>query len=288
MKPTYGLVPYTGICPSSRPSITSADHRERARQRAHARGDRGPGRHRPAPVGRAAQPLRARLDAESTACASPSCAKVSPHPACSPRWRRRCAPPPRASEARRARRGGLDPGARAARALTFPMLVEGTYAPCSRGRAGIGRFDLFVPVYAASRAGASSGRLPPLLEAAGAHGAHVDRRTARASTGRPRTRRARCARPTTACSPTRTCCSCRRRRWSRRRCLAGRPDPRALPARHRDDGQHAALRRHAPSRDQRAVRRGGRPARRHDARRATLGRGDALPRGVRVRAELSK
>ena len=79
MKPTHGLVPYTGVMPIE----TTIDHvgpddRERHGQRADARGHRRRRRARPAPVRRGDGPLHRRTSAAACrACASASSRKAS-------------------------------------------------------------------------------------------------------------------------------------------------------------------------------------------------------------------
>ena len=139
MKPTYGLVPYTGICPIE-PTV---DHvgpitRERARQRAHARGDRGAGRHRLAPVGRAVAAVVAAARGRRRGPAHRRGARgLRPRRTRSPRSTPRCARPPCASRSSaRASRRSRSPSTATHRRADLPDAGRGHLSHARRGRAG--------------------------------------------------------------------------------------------------------------------------------------------------------
>ena len=96
MKPTHGLVPYTGRDADradDRPH--RADERHRRRQRAAARGAGRAGRARPAPARRRGRPLyRGAGQGCSRACGSRSSPRASATPTPSRRSTPRCAPRP--------------------------------------------------------------------------------------------------------------------------------------------------------------------------------------------------
>ena len=127
MKPTHGLVPYTGVMPIE----LTIDHTGPMtgtvrRQRADARGAGRPRRPRSAPAS------ASKADAYTEALrATPGPAhrhrqgRLRPRPLRDGRRRRWCARPPSASRAGRRRRRGVDPDAPLGPAIWMPIAAEG-------------------------------------------------------------------------------------------------------------------------------------------------------------------
>ena len=290
MKPTWGLVPYTGIAPLD-PSIDhagpiTANVRDNARMLAAIAGPDGIDmRQSGARAVDYERTLADGVDGLRIALVSEGFTAPGMQPA--------VASAVRAAAERFAKLGArVDeisiPEHAQANALCYPLLVQGMYRTvlCGGGQ-GSGRPDVYLPGFydrMAKLARARAG-LPAAAQADGALGGipRAPRRRpllpARREPGAPRARRLR-----------------PRARARRRAAHAdvaggraaaagpGRVVRGAVRARVGDLSEHDAVRRHPPSRDQRAVRRRRRAAGGPDAGRAPLRRGDALPHCLRVRA----
>jgi len=179
MKPTYGLVPYTGICPLD----ATIDHvgpitatvRDNARMLEVIAGPDGID---PRQSGAPSQPWSQRLEGGVAglriAVVREGFGREGAQPAVDAKVR---------AAAQRLEKLGATveevsiPEHRRIAALTFPMLVEGAYRTLVAGGQGSGRFDLYVPGLAAhlARWREKADRLSPMLKAMLLAGAHVDR-----------------------------------------------------------------------------------------------------------------
>jgi amidase len=179
MKPTYGLVPYTGICPIE-PTVDhvgpiSANVRDNARMLEVIAGPDGID---PRQSGAPAQPWAGLLDGGveglRIAVVREGFGHANSQPAVDAKVR---------AAALRFEKLGAKveevsiPAHRLIAAMTFPMLVEGTYRTLLAGGQGVGRFDLFVPGLTAqlARWRERSNRLSPVLKTLLLAAAHVDR-----------------------------------------------------------------------------------------------------------------
>jgi amidase len=178
MKPTYGLVPYTGICPIE-PTVDhvgpiTANVRDNARMLEVIAGPDGVD---PRQSGAPSQPWSQRLEGGVArmriAVVREGFGLDQSQPALDAKVR---------AAAQRLEKLGAKveevsiPEHRRVSALTFPMLVEGTYRTLVAGGQGFGRFDLYVPGLAAhlARWREKADRLSPVLKAILLAGAHVD------------------------------------------------------------------------------------------------------------------
>ena len=179
MKPTYGLVPYTGICPIE-PTVDhvgpiTANVRDNARMLEVIAGPDGID---PRQSGAPSQPWSQRLEGGVARMRIAVVREGFGHEQSQPALDAKV----RAAAQRLEKLGAVVeevsiPEHRRIAALTFPMLVEGTYRTLAAGGQGFGRFDLYVPGLAAhlSRWREKADRLSPVLKAILLAGAHVDR-----------------------------------------------------------------------------------------------------------------
>ena len=180
MKPTWGLVPYTGICPIE-PTVDhvgpiTANVRDNARMLEVIAGPDGID---PRQSGAPSQPWASRLEGGVGGLRIAVVREGFGHPGSQPEVDAKV----RAAAARLEKLGARVedvsiPVHRTIAALTFPLLVEGTYRTFVQGGGqGIGRFDQFVPGLTAhlSRWREQANRLSPVLKTILLAGAHVDR-----------------------------------------------------------------------------------------------------------------
>jgi amidase len=180
MKPTWGLVPYTGICPIE-PTVDhvgpiTATVRDNARMLEVIAGPDGID---PRQSGAPSQPWASRLEGGVHGLRIAVVREGFGHGQSQPEVDAKV----RAAAARLEKLGARVedvsiPEHRMIAALTFPMLVEGTYRTLMQGGQGIGRFDLFVPglTEKLSRWKEQANRLSPVLKTLLLAAAHVDRK----------------------------------------------------------------------------------------------------------------
>jgi amidase len=180
MKPTYGLVPYTGICPIE-PSIDhtgpiTANVRDNARMLEVIAGPDGID---PRQSGAPSRPWSSLLEGGVAGMRIAVLREGFGHERSQPEVDAKV----RAAAARFAKLGARVeeisiPAHRSGPALTFPLLVEGMYRTVLQGGGqGSGRADLYVPGLAAhlSRWREKADRLSPLVKTLALAGAFADR-----------------------------------------------------------------------------------------------------------------
>lgn len=180
MKPTYGLVPYTGVCPIE-PTIDhvgpiTANVRDNARMLEVIAGPDGID---PRQSGVPAQPWVSLLEGGVEDLRIAVVREGFGHGNSQPPLDAKVRAAALLFEKLGARVEEVSiPAHRAVAALTFPMLLEGLYRTVfAAGGQGIGRFDLYVPSLAAqlSRWREKADRLSPVLKVLVLAGAHIER-----------------------------------------------------------------------------------------------------------------
>jgi amidase len=180
MKPTYGLVPYTGIC-SLDPSIDhvgpiTANVRDNARMLEVIAGPDGiDPRQSGAPSRPWASKLEGGVGGLRIAVVREGFGHANSQPGVDAKVR---------AAAQRLEKLGATveevsiPEHRSSAALTSPLLLEGMYHTLVAGGQGVGRYDLFVPGVTAHLAGwrEKSDRFSPLLKTVLLAGAYIHRR----------------------------------------------------------------------------------------------------------------
>lgn len=180
MKPTYGLVPYTGVCPIE-PTVDhvgpiTANVRDNARMLEVIAGPDGVD---PRQSGAPAQPWAGLLEGGVEGLRIAVVREGFGHERSNPAVDAKV----RAAALRFEKLGAKVeevsiPAHRTISALTFPMLLEGMYRTVfAAGGQGVGRFDLFVPGLAAqlARWREKADRLSPVLKPFVLAAAHVEK-----------------------------------------------------------------------------------------------------------------